>query len=79
MYRYFKRMTGFGSANCTYLWKPKGLPDERLDSVTTYNYKITPELSFYGTKTKVEFKGSCLNQDKFTYNHGKNSQYIHCL
>ena len=79
MYRYFKRMTGFGSANYTYLWKPKGLSDERLDSVTAYNYKITPELSFYGTKTKVEFKGSCLKQYKVTYNHGKNSQYIHCL
>ena len=25
---------------------------------------------FYGTKTRVEFNGSCLNQDKVTYNHG---------
>ena len=33
-------------------------------------HSITPELSFYGTKTRVEFNGSCLKQDKVTYNHG---------
>ena len=44
---------------------------ERLDSITASKHKITPELSFYGTKTKVEFNGSCLKQDKLTYNHGK--------
>ena len=47
------------------------MSDERLDSITASNYKITPELSFYGTKTKVEFNGSCLKQDKVTYHHGK--------
>ena len=47
------------------------MSDERLDSITTSNYKITPELSFYGTKTRVEFNESCLKQDKVTYNHGK--------
>ena len=45
--------------------------DDRLDSITASTYKITPELSFYGTKTKAEFNGSCLKQDKVTYNHGK--------
>ena len=44
---------------------------ETLDSITASNYKITPELSFYGTKTRVEFNGSCLKQDKVTHNHGK--------
>ena len=24
---------------------------------------ITPKLSYYGTKTKIEFNGSCLKQD----------------
>ena len=51
--------------------KSIGLSDERFDSITASNYKITPELSFYGTKTKVEFNGSCLKKDKVTYNHGK--------
>ena len=25
----------------------------------------------FGTKTRVEFNGSCLRQDKITYTHGK--------
>ena len=44
------------------------MSDERLNSITASNHKITPELSFYGTKTKVEFNGSCLKQGKVTYN-----------
>ena len=71
MYRYFKRIAGVCSGNYIYFWKSKGLFDERLDSITASNYKITPELSFYGTKTRVEFNGSCLKQDKVTYNHKK--------
>ena len=71
MYRYFKRIADIGSDNYIYFWKSKCLSDERFDSIAVSNYKITPELSFYGTKTKVEFNGSCLKQDKVTYNHGK--------
>ena len=41
-----------------------------LDSITTSNYKITPELSFYDAKTRVKFNGSYLKQDKVTLNHG---------
>ena len=48
-----------------------GLYDERLNSNTASNYKITSELSYYGTKIRVEFDGSCLKQDKVTYSHGK--------
>ena len=69
MYRYFKRIVGVGSGNYIYFWKSKGLSDERLDSINASNYKITPELSFYGTKTRVEFNASCLKQDKVTHNH----------
>ena len=58
MYRYFKRITGVGSGSYVYFWKSKGLPDERLDSFTASNHKITLELSFYVTKTRVEFNGS---------------------
>ena len=55
MYRYFKRISGVGSGNYIYFWKSKGLSDERLDSITASSYKITPELSSCGTKTRVEF------------------------
>ena len=61
MYRYFKTIVGVGNGNYTYFWKSQGLSDERLDSITS-NYKK----SYYGTKTRAEFNGSCLNQDKVT-------------
>ena len=28
-------------------------------------------LNYYGTKTRVEFYGGCLKQEKVTFNHGK--------
>ena len=68
--KYFKRIAGIRIDNYINFWKSKGLSDKKLDSITASNYKITPESSFYGTKTKVEFIGSCLKQDKVTYNHG---------
>ena len=60
MYRYFKRVAGVGSSNYIHIWKSKGLSDERINSITTYNYSITQELSHYGTKARVKFNGSCL-------------------
>ena len=47
------------------------MSDERLNFNTASNYKLTPELSYYGTKIRVEFNGSRLKQDKVMYNHGK--------
>ena len=40
-------------------WKSTGLSAE----------SITPELSYYGTKTRVKFNGSCLQQPKLSYTH----------
>ena len=28
-------------------------------------------MNYYATKTRLEFRGSCLKQDKSTFNHGK--------
>ena len=66
MYRYFEGIAGVGSSNYLYFWKSKGLSDERINSITTSNCSITPELSHYGTKTRVKSSGSCLKQDKAT-------------
>ena len=33
-------------------------------------HSITPELGYYGTKTRIKVSGSCLKQEKTTYNHG---------
>ena len=68
IYKYFKKVAGVDSGSYIYFCKYKGLSDERINSVTTCNYSITPELSQYGTKTRVKFTGSCLKQDKATYN-----------
>ena len=32
---------------------------------------ITPSLDYLGAKIRVKFSGSCLKQDKITYNHKK--------
>ena len=47
------------------------MSDERLNSNTTSNYKITSKLRHHGPQIRVEFNGSCLKQDKAIYNHGK--------
>ena len=70
MQRCFKRIAGVGSGNYIYLWKSKGLSDERINSNTASNHSITPKLSYDDTKTGVKFSRSSLKQDKVTYNHG---------
>ena len=52
-------------------WKSKGLSAEGIKPPTTSDNSLTPELSYYGTKTRVKFTGSCLKQPKILYNHGK--------
>ena len=46
------------------------MSDKRINSITTSNYSIAPELSHYDTKARVKFSGSCIKQDRATYNHG---------
>ena len=71
IHRYFKMITGVGNGNYIYYWKSKGLSGEKTNSIKTSNHSITPNLSYYGTKTRVEFNGSCLKQDKVTFNPRK--------
>ena len=71
MYRYFEQIAGIGNGSYIYYWQSKGLSDERINSVKTPNHSITPFLDYYGTKTVVEFSGSCLKQDSVTFNHKK--------
>ena len=71
MYRYFKMIAGVGNGSYIYYWKSKWSSDEKINSIKTSNHSITPNLSYYGTKTRAEFNGRCLKQDKVTFNHGK--------
>ena len=70
MYRYFKRVAVVGSGNHVYFWKSKGLSNENITAHTRTDYSLNPKLSYYGTKTGLEFSGSCLKQDTATYDHG---------
>ena len=64
-------ISGVGDGSYIYYWKSKELSEERINSIKTSNHNITPNLDYYGTKTRLEFNGSCLKQDKVTFNHGK--------
>ena len=67
MNKYFKVI-----ANTDYLssWKSKGLSAETIKSPTTSDNSLTPVLSYYGTKTRVKFTASCLQQPRVSYTHG---------
>ena len=68
--KYFKVIT---NANTKYIsaWQSKGLSGETIKPSATSDYKLNPKVNYYGTKTRLEFRGSCLKQDKSTFNHGK--------
>ena len=59
--RYFKVI-----ANTDYVssWKSKGLSAESIKPPNTSDNSLTPAASYYGTKTRVKFIGSCLKQPK---------------
>ena len=52
-------------------WKFKGSCDESIKPPSISTNILTPSLNYVGNNIRVEFKGSCLKQDKFSFNHGK--------
>ena len=67
--RYFK-VNKISNTDYVSSWKSKGLSAESIKPPTTSDHSLTPELNYYGTKTKVKFNGSCLQQSKISYTHG---------
>ena len=51
--------------------KSKEFSNEDITGANTSDYKLNPELSYLGYKTRVEFTRTCLKQDKITYTHEK--------
>ena len=47
-------------------WKSKGLSAESIKPPKTSDNRLTPTLSYYGTKTRVKFSGSCLKHSKIS-------------
>ena len=59
VYRYFKFIS---NTNFISEWISKGLSSESIKPPTTSNKSLAPAISNYGTKTRVNFTGSCLQQ-----------------
>ena len=68
MCRYFKKVIGVSTGSYIYFWKSKRLPHT---SPSTSDYSPNPQLSYTSTKTRQEFRGSCLKQDKIVFDHQK--------
>ena len=58
-------------ANTDYLssWKSKGLSAETIKRPSTSDNSLTPSLSYYDTKTRVKFTGSCSKQSTISCNY----------
>ena len=69
--KYFKLNSVAGAADYVLSWQPKGLSNENTKPPTTTNNSLTPELNYYGTKTKIKFTGSCLKQSRHIFTQKK--------
>ena len=68
-YRYFKMVSNTNGH--ILLWKSKGFSDESIKPYSTSTNILNPLLDYVVSKTKIEFKGSCLKQGKSSFDHGK--------
>ena len=66
MYKYFKTINSTDNIS---EWKSKGLSYESIKTPSASNNFLNPLLDNVSTKIRVKFSGSCLKQDKATYNH----------
>ena len=69
--KYFKLNSVAGVVDHVLSWQSKGLSNESIKPHTTTNNSLTPELNYYGTKTKIKFTGSCLKQSDHIFTHKK--------
>ena len=71
MRKYFKLNTIVAVIDLVLSWRFKGISNESIKPPTTSDNSLNPRLSYYGTKIRVQFTGSCLKQPKFTFTHKK--------
>ena len=50
-------------------WKSKGLSNKTIKPPSTSDNSLTRAVSYYDTKTRVKFTGSCLKQPKISCTH----------
>ena len=71
MRKYFKLNSVVNTADYVLSWQSKGISNESTKTPTTTNDSLTPELNYYGTKTRVKFTRSCLKQSSHILTHKK--------
>ena len=71
MRKYFKLNTIVNVIDRVLSWRSKGISNESIKPPKTSDNSLNPRLSYYGTKIRVQFIGSCLKQPKFTFTHIK--------
>ena len=59
--KYFKLIA---STDYVLSWKSKGLSAKTIKPPSSSDNSLIPAVSYYGTKTRVKFTGSCLKQPK---------------
>ena len=69
MRKFFKLNSVASVADHAFSWQSKGLSNESIKPPTTTNNSRTPELNFYGTKTRVKFTRSCLKKSSHILTH----------
>ena len=71
MRKYFKLSSVGGVIDHVLSWQSKGISNESIKPPKTINNSLTPELNYYGTKTRVKFTRSYLKQSDHIYTHKK--------
>ena len=74
----FKLNSVVGATDYVLSWQSKGLSNESIKPPTTTNNSLTPELNYYGSKTKVKFTRSCLKRSSHILTH-ENNVNIHIV
>ena len=67
--QYFSQQTDISKLLRILSWKSKGFSEETIKPAATSDNNLAPELGYYGTKTRVNFNGSCLKQPKLSDTH----------
>ena len=69
--KYFKLNLAINVIDRVLSWRSKGISSESIKPPKTSDNSLNPEFSYYNTKTRVKFTGSCLKQPNFTFNDKK--------
>ena len=71
MKKYFKLNLVINFIDRFLSWQSKGISNESIKPHTTSDNSLNQKLSYYGTKTRVQFTRTCLKQPNFTFTHKK--------